>query len=125
MDIQLDHPGHDLTLEGDDLVLVSGAACAAQILTIRWLTIAGEWFLEGDDFGLWKIPGDFREKQTVARLAELRSRMEREALATPGITSCTITTFELDRASRRLSVQAKATADTGDAIDIEVDEAVA
>ncbi len=125
MDIQLDNAAHDLTLEGDDLVLVSGAECTAQILKIRWLTLAGEWFLEGDDFGLWKIPGDFRDKQTPAKLSELRARMEREALATPGITACSIYTFELNRATRHLSIQARATADTGDAIDIEVDEAVA
>lgn len=123
MDIQLDQPEHDLTLEGDDLVLVSGPECTAQILKIRWLTIAGEWFLD-DDLGLWKIPGDIRDKQTVAKLAELRARMEREALACPGVTSCTITTFALDRATRVLTVQAKATADDGDAFDVVVDEAV-
>ncbi len=125
MDIQLDRPEHDLTLEGDDLVLVAGAACTAQILVVRWLTIAGEWFLEGDDFGLWQIPGDFRDKQTTAKLAELRARMERSALECPGVTGCTITTFSLDRATRHLASQARATVDTGDAIDVVVDEAVA
>lgn len=124
MDIQLDVTDHDLTLEGDDLVLVAGAECTAQVLKIRWLTLVGEWFLEGDDFGMWNLE-DFRSKFTSAKLSELRSRLEREALACPGVLTCTITTFNLDRATRQLSIQARATLDTGDAIDVVVDEAVA
>ena len=124
MDILLTNADHDLDLVGDDLVLVSGAECSAQILKIRWLTIFAEWFLD-DSIGVWQIPGDFRDKVTVAKLAELRARLEREALATPGVTACTITTFDLNKATRHLSIQARATMDTGDAIDVVIDEAVA
>ena len=123
MDIQL-NDSWDLDLQGNDLVLVSGADCTVQIVRVRWLTIVGEWFLEESDFGFWEIPGDFRDKQTQAKLAELRSRFEKSALATPGVVSCTVTTLELDRATRYLRVQAKLTPDDGDAVDVVVDQAV-
>ena len=114
---------HDLDLQGDDLVLVAGADCTAQVLKIRWLTLVAEWFLD-DSLGVWTME-DFRSKWSVSKLAELRARLERAALETPGVTACTITTFDLNRATRHLSIQARATMDTGDAIDVVVDEAVA
>lgn len=124
MDILLTTAGHDLDLVNDDLVLVSGADCTAQVMKIRWLTLAGEWFLD-DSLGVWNLTEDFRQKLTVARLAELRTRLEREALATPGVTACSVYSLDLNKATRRLSIQARATLDTGDAIDVVVDEAVA
>lgn len=123
MDILLGVTTHDPTIVGDDLVLVTGAACTAQVLKIRWLTLAAEWFLD-DSLGVWRIPADFREKFSRARQSELRTRLEREALACPGVTGCTISLLEVDRATRRLSIEATATLDTGDAIDVVVDEAV-
>lgn len=124
MDILLDSKSHDLTIVGDDLVLVTGQLDTAQSVKVRWLTIAGEWFLD-DSIGLWDFERDFRTKSTTAKLNELRRLMEREAQACPGVDRASIVSFDLNRSTRALSIQAKVTTETGDVLDISFTEAVA
>lgn len=124
MDIKLTQTGHDLDLRANDLQLVAGQDCTAQVVKINWLSLAGEWFLD-DERGVWRIPGDFKQKQTEARQAQLRTRLERAALNVAGVLACVIRSFSLDRATRRLAVTAVLTVDSGDAVPVVLDQVVA
>ena len=88
IDLALDKTTHDLTITGNNLVIISGAERIAQAVKVRLLTIVAEWFLDSTIGVL-----DFKSGRMFgkgASLSDIRKKLLAEILATPGIASASI-----------------------------------
>jgi hypothetical protein len=107
--------GGDLALVAGDLALTSDpdGETIAQRVAIRLRWFYGEWFLDT------RKGVKYRERVMVKNpnMAEIETMLSTTILETPGIVSLDRYSQTLDRATRRLSVSYRATADNGAIID--------
>lgn len=101
-DIQLDRGTHDLVIDPGtgDIQLLNGARRVAQQIKITLLAFLGEWFLD-TSFG---VP--YLEEVMIKnpRGGTLQAVFRAKIIAVPGVLRIRRLQFELDRASRGLTV---------------------
>lgn len=112
MDLALDDSG-DLDLTGGELRLVSGVEAVRQHIRIRLRTVLGEWFLDQ------RIGVPYFEHILVKNPNPVlvRSIIRETILGTPGVSSVSRLEFELDRVTRKLTVDGAAVGDDGTPFD--------
>lgn len=110
MDLKLTVPGHDLSVEDGDLVLLDGVESIAQHLRIRLQFFLEEWFLD-TRIGIpyyQRLLGQ-KPQESVVR-AIFRPAIE----STPGVEALNDLQVDYDGASRALAVSFRALTDTGE-----------
>lgn len=112
-DLALDPVSGDLAHGGGLLSIVSGTDVVAQRLRLRLGLWLGEWFLNA----LVGVPWP----QWIGSKPDLKtieSVLRRAITTAPGIASLDVFSLSLDGASRALNVSFRATAVTGEVIDV-------
>lgn len=107
-DLLLDADG-DFAIQSGDLVLVAGAAAIVQAVRIRLQFFKGEWYLDLAA-GLPYYQSIFVKNPNVGVLQGI---FRDEILNTPGVSSVESLTLNLDRQTRKLTVQYTASTDVG------------
>jgi len=101
----------DLKLVNGDFVWLTAddPEATAQAIARRLGTYKGEWFLDQKEGFPWfqSVLGNGRSP------ARIKALMRRAISSTPGVRSCTLVSYELDRQLRELSVEWKAFFDDG------------
>ena len=98
-DFKLDANG-DLDFSSNDLEIINGLEAVKQELQIRYKFFLGEWFLNPDE-GVPYIRDVLKKN---ANETQVRALMREVAVTTPGVEKVNSLEFDLDTATRVLSV---------------------
>lgn len=112
MDWKLDTDGDLYLDDSGSAVNLTGADAIAQHISIRLRMFLGEWFLDTREGVPWF---DLMEKG--ASTTRIRAVVREVITKTPGVGSLDELDVELDSDTRKLTVTAKGTYDTGEALD--------
>jgi HSP20 family molecular chaperone IbpA len=117
-EVSADNPiAHDLHLVDGKLSFVEDEEAIAQHLRIRLQFFRGEWFADEREGVPW-----FEEILTKpSNLPLVRSILRKVVVDTPGISDVQDLSISLDRQTRTLSGEAKATLDTGEILRVGFD----
>lgn len=100
----------DIAINDNDLSLVDGGDEVKQRLTQRLRTFLGEWFLD-TSLGV-PYYEEVLVKSPNGRLAE--AAIKAEIRATPGVLDLLAFTFDVDKATRKGTIEFKVRSATGD-----------
>lgn len=105
-DIQLDRETHDLVIDADtgDIQLLDNARRIAQQIKVTLLAFLGEWFLD-TSFG---VPYLDEIMVKNPRIGTLQAIFRAKIIDVPGVTRVRRLTFDMNRATRALSVSFEA-----------------
>jgi hypothetical protein len=111
--------GGDILTDGSP-VLITGAEEAAQSIETRLKFFLGEWFLDISDGTPWFQQvlgkgGNLPDKEAV---------IKRRILTAPSVAALTKFKMDYDEATRRLSIECGAVAETGEAINVTIPQVV-
>jgi hypothetical protein len=119
-DLALDPVSGDLLLEQGRARLVHGAEAVRQLWITRITLFKGEWFLDRSR-GI-----DYQTDVLVknAKQAVLRSIFAEVTRATTGVADVTKLRFDLNRATRLLTIEAEVVLDSGEDLQLSLSETI-